>query len=1021
MRRRGGPIERPRFQRKGPAHGPYLPTTLPKWDTLDRSRLPSTRGMSLQYEKLPSNWKGDVFEAFRTTVVVLCPIAFVASGIFGLLGHYLGQWLTSPVALPYWIATSAVLGLWAIFARRSAEEIALCFGLPFVTLLLCHLKSGELSKTSALLALAVTGLLADSVGTHYLYWLTAHPRLQVEERRRRRLHWWLRFISWPPFVGYPVGFGILVIYWFLYTKHAPLWMLWAVPALSLAWSLVWSLVLFNWKIWTPLVVAFSAYHSWLNWGRWEGLWGSRTPGLFRSPLGPYVVRLIFTGSVFVLIAAPFLQWTTDLNPMGGKTFAVWALHLAGSCFLPVPVLFATLLALLGPHLAREREAINQTAAKRTWQPEWMGYANQLIRSKHKLEREHFWVGVHAEASYPVLVHDKAVSEHVHILGDSGSGKTHRGLIPLLTQIIRRKSSGVVIIDLKGDEVMFQTMKAEAERQGLTFKWFTNIIGRSTYVFNPFTQVRLADISVNQMCELFLDAMRLNHGDGYGRSYFTRIARSWLSDILQKFPNLQTFDELYQKTSPEFFKGGAKEREDCYELVSVLQSLASVDQLNFGRIPGESDGPLKNAIFMPDVIKNNEVVYFYLPSSQESGTVREIANLAIFTLYTASIRAQKQSYLVIDEFQRVASRAFEVVLQQARSAGLAVLLANQTLADLKTADAPSLSGVVKGNTRLKLCFSATEPELQEELIRTSGETVYEDYFYESDEEKRTLREEGRYQVRVGPRANLNDILRYSAAEEKAICRLSRDSGFSQFGGQWFPIATDYAMSLDTFYQRKGMSWPKGKQDHTIKTQRVSRRYRAINEKKEAGQTVLGTGAPAAKERPAQGAQPTEPGVPSSDGRQKPEQKTRSEQPPSPEVPKGPSPRPAPGLPPSTERKTVSSSGQRWEAEQRSKPVPPTGPTLPKEPGTNSGNTPLRQRAADRSQAAGRAAASSPSKGPATIKPETRSVPTANPERKERKAEAKVPASQTATPSKSSQWAERLNEIHRRRNASTAATS
>ena len=247
--------------------------------------------------------------------------------------------------------------------------------------------------------------------------------------------------------------------------------------------------------------------------------------------------------------------------------------------------------------------------------------------------------------------------------------------------------------------------------------------RSTHTFNPFGQVDDPEhVSLNQLCETILEALSLNHGEGYGRSYFSRVARNWLQNALQK-NEIKSFEDLYRLTLEQ---PDSKERGDAFELISVIESLASFEQLNFvpGRDARES-APIP--IHMPEVLREREVVYFWLPAAVEAATVRELAKLALYSLLTAAYRHTREqgsaprAYLVIDEFQRIASANFKIVLEQARSMGIGAILANQTPADLQTPDT-DLRPTVQANTRLKLCFSASDLGQQDELIKASGETI-----------------------------------------------------------------------------------------------------------------------------------------------------------------------------------------------------------------------------------------------------------------------------------------------------------
>lgn len=62
-------------------------------------------------------------------------------------------------------------------------------------------------------------------------------------------------------------------------------------------------------------------------------------------------------------------------------------------------------------------------------------------------------------------------KHQHLIGDAGTGKTARGLLPLLSQLIAAGDASAVILDLKGDLHLDATARAEAERADLPFKWY----------------------------------------------------------------------------------------------------------------------------------------------------------------------------------------------------------------------------------------------------------------------------------------------------------------------------------------------------------------------------------------------------------------------------------------------------------------------------------------------------------------------------------------------------------------------
>jgi hypothetical protein len=146
---------------------------------------------------------------------------------------------------------------------------------------------------------------------------------------------------------------------------------------------------------------------------------------------------------------------------------------------------------------------------------------------------------------------------------------------------------------------------------------------------------------------------------------------------------------------------------------------------------------------------------------------------------------------MDEFQQMASEGFKLYLRQARSTGLSLILANQSEADLMTKQASRLLDTIRANTQLKIYLSVSDPNTVKLLEKASGVIAYE-------------REDGALDYR--PRLTVNDVTRYSSANDLAICWMTRDSGFSAYGGNWFGIRTYHHITRAEFEKRDRASWP-----------------------------------------------------------------------------------------------------------------------------------------------------------------------------------------------------------------------
>jgi hypothetical protein len=165
---------------------------------------------------------------------------------------------------------------------------------------------------------------------------------------------------------------------------------------------------------------------------------------------------------------------------------------------------------------------------------WDMLVGRIQSSADEQEKRSLMLGVNAFDDTPVIVPREVFQEHAHILGDSGSGKTSLGIASLITQFIRFRDSSIVIIDLKGDDLaLFEGARLEANEAaqavkrgqpndpdaGYGFRWFTNELGRPTYVFNPLRQRHFPTLSLYQRTDILTAAMGLRYGTDYGRAYF----------------------------------------------------------------------------------------------------------------------------------------------------------------------------------------------------------------------------------------------------------------------------------------------------------------------------------------------------------------------------------------------------------------------------------------------------------------------------------------------------------------------
>jgi hypothetical protein len=383
---------------------------------------------------------------------------------------------------------------------------------------------------------------------------------------------------------------------------------------------------------------------------------------------------------------------------------------------------------------------------------------------------------------------------------------------------------IVILDLKGDSALFHTTKEEAEARGQKFLFFTTSQDRATYYFNPFAAFQTGGVGIPEVTQSLLDAMGLNHGEGYGRSYFTRVSRQRLMTVLQQKGIPTSFHDLYQKIM-DVPDHGKKYIDDAFELHAAVESFLLYPQL-FTTPEQERNYP-ESIINFNRALEERHVVYFWLPAPTQSMAAKEIGKLALFNIFQAAqarhdnYLPERQVYLFMDEFQRLFGDNLRIILEQARSYGIGAVLSNHSAAQLRTDDGKDLWPLINGNTAATLHFGSKDLAELEMLSRLSGEIeeTRESYSISRGSSESSNLQHGlttssaltntvSYSSGYAPRFMMRDLLRIFSQKRRFILSVQRNTGFSRFNGE--PVVVDgiFTMSKETYQRRRKAKWPEG---------------------------------------------------------------------------------------------------------------------------------------------------------------------------------------------------------------------
>lgn len=581
------------------------------------------------------------------------------------------------------------------------------------------------------------------------------------------------------------------------------------------------------------------------------------PWVFQSPVGSWLCRCCFTFFVLFLASAaliPLADWgnwfllaesqrghvplsliahAAEYDSAGFNFLPVFATSYVGlflfarwlTCLL-LPVLYLILAGYLvaGPAIAAHHAALEAPTAYEQ-HSEWLrfdGYVERLQHSSNPLERSAMFIGLHTLYDYPILLDVGLLFEHLHLLGGTGTGKTALGLNTHMIQLIRRGDGPVVIIDCKGDPALFHTARLEAQKAGRNFKWLTNKPGRATYIFNPLDFRAYRHFTVADVVGFLAQALNMIHGQDYGRAWFTIAARILMKRSFEAtIPNSREphskrrFSDLgpinsFQDLNRMILRLAVEEDVSAAQhLAFLIESLSEFEQLNLASNRNPNHPALAHAIYMPEVVREKQVVYFYLEGATDLVTVAEIGRLGLFSLLSACMAYKDEygkaprAYCIADEAQALIATNISNVLAQARSHGLAVLLSHQAMSQLAPAGGPDLRELVMSCTCVKQVFSARDPWLQDYLSTVSGRTKYVTLSQAWDSVKGWI---PTYTYTTGPRLSPQDIFDVNRDENLCIATIERGKGLSRTNG-YFPLHVDWPLTEQEYQTRTERTpWP-----------------------------------------------------------------------------------------------------------------------------------------------------------------------------------------------------------------------
>lgn len=309
-----------------------------------------------------------------------------------------------------------------------------------------------------------------------------------------------------------------------------------------------------------------------------------------------------------------------------------------------------------------------------------------------------------EKNKPIYWNEKTLP-HIEVCGTTGSGKGV--FLGSIAAQCAKKGESVFIIDPKNDE-WFPHVAYAASKDAETSYHFVDL-RKPNYQFNLFE-----DASPEELEELLLAGFELAD-KGQDSDHFRLADREMATFVAKNLGKGQTAEAFYAEQHEFLVKQAAG-------FAGKFRELADIKAVN-----------APNGLSLKEIINNGGIVYC-VGSMRNAKVIRIQKMLLVRLIQLAEARDRitgglKPICVVLDELKYHLSRTALEALGAARDKGLHVVMAHQSIADLK--DCPkdlepdAVVGAVLENTKIKLVYRVEMPETAEIFAEKSGTILIDD--------------------------------------------------------------------------------------------------------------------------------------------------------------------------------------------------------------------------------------------------------------------------------------------------------
>lgn len=448
--------------------------------------------------------------------------------------------------------------------------------------------------------------------------------------------------------------------------------------------------------------------------------------------------------ILLIIAIAYFRYQEYVLLVFQSPFLMICVLLAGGLLYGMYYLVQHVLEKVGNRIKMHRAGVNTTIKDKGTAYPFISF--NIIPALQSFVRDGqsdqlTFIGLNAQRKNKghIALPDIQRTQHLQVLGMTGTGKSTSVFYPLIYQDALKKRP-VIIIDAKGEMSAINTVNGILAEVGRSddFLLFSLSHKELSCSYNP--------LFVGQYDpQVVIDAFFSNYDDQ--NTFFREMSKMIFSHAFfilhslgKPFSPMDVYCYLNNEyCRQEINKQIVRGNETGWLRLKLLNQVISdlQDQYKgwrhvvagFNNFLMSFNDPLLNEddsdIVLSEVIREGKVVYFQLPTNayplQAIAIARMVqANLRYISsmIQTGQLPNDLLVSVLIDEYGAFAEQTFVEVLNKARSSRMMVTLAHQSLGDLQNISATFMK-LIDENTLNKIYLKQTDPELAELIARSMG--------------------------------------------------------------------------------------------------------------------------------------------------------------------------------------------------------------------------------------------------------------------------------------------------------------